>query len=106
MTNIIQYLDICADTLKRLRDQGITPTQMVIDVDADILHQAHMVIQGQYVTARHVESPFKAEVMNRGLISFARNGFIFHLALKQLEIPMNPSPVFNPKSKIIKKDTL
>lgn len=84
MTNIIQYLDICQECMKRLRDMGINPKQMVIEVAPDVFQQACMVIQGQgeFVTALLVENPFKAEILNKGLIKLSRGEYTFHLTLK------------------------
>lgn len=85
MTNIVQYLDIVAHNMMGLRDQGITPVQMVIEVSQDIMTQAKLRIQGNssFVMAESVKTPFKGELINRGLVKFTRDNLIFHLTLKE-----------------------
>jgi hypothetical protein len=68
MTNFFQYLDICADTMKRLRDPGIMPHGMAIVVDDVVFNHLLEIVNGQSgeVTAREVKGVFTVEVVNRG----------------------------------------
>lgn len=68
MTNFFQYLDICADTMKRLRDPGIMPVGMAITLDDRVFDHVLELVNGQsgYVNAKHVKEEFTVEVVNRG----------------------------------------
>lgn len=85
MTNIVQYLDICWHTMKKLCDQGITPTQMVIKLSPAQMIDARTIIYGQgpHISARYVKGPFYAEIINIGLIKVSRGPYIFHLVLEE-----------------------
>lgn len=68
MTNFFQYLDICADTMKRLRDRGIMPNGMAITVDDVVFNHLLELVNGQSgeVTTMYVNNVFTVEVVNRG----------------------------------------
>jgi hypothetical protein len=60
MTNFFQYLDIVADSMKRLRDPGITPCGMDIQVDQSIysrIYEMNEVNNGE-VRVNFVERSF------------------------------------------------
>lgn len=68
MTNFFQYLDICADAMKRLRDPGIMPVGMAITLDDRVFDHLLELVNGQsgYVNAKYVKEEFTVEVVNRG----------------------------------------
>lgn len=67
MTNFFQYLDICADNMKRLRDPGIMPHGMAIMVDDIVFNHLLELVNGQSgeVTANLVKGIFTVEVVNQ-----------------------------------------
>lgn len=79
MTNFFQYLDICADTMKRLKDQGIVPHGMAITVSDIVFNHVLELVNGQSgeVTARLVKGIFTVEVVNRGYMRIELRSYRF-----------------------------